>query len=157
MKTTLAFFALLTGMACSRTAAPMDDFEKLAWLTGHWERVGLKNGRSAHERWEKVSGKEMRGWGVSLQGADTAFVEKLRITTKDGNLYYVAEVPENPAPVHFRFTSLSGAGFTCENPGHDFPKKIQYQLLGDTLKANLTGAEVTSVPFTTMIFSFVIR
>jgi hypothetical protein len=146
-----ALFIMLaiTGIACSPQENDKDDFEKINWLKGHWERINVKEGRSAHEKWEVVNNNELKGWGVSMRGADTSFVEALRIVMKDGALYYVADVPENPNPVFFKFTSIDETGFICENLEHDFPKKIEYQLRGDSLKA------VTSGDGKELVFDFV--
>lgn len=130
---------LLTTIACSSPGSFRQDFEKLNWLKGQWERINMKEGRSAHERWEVTEKEELKGWGVSMHGADTAFVEILRVVVKDGVLYYVADVPENPNPVFFKFVSIAEDGFVCENPEHDFPKRIEYQLKGDSLKAITSG------------------
>lgn len=133
------FLSLFCGIACSSPPSSQNDFEKINWLKGHWERINMKEGRSAHERWEVTENDELKGWGVSLHGLDTAFVEVLRVVMKDGVLHYVADVPENPSPVFFKFVSIAEDGFVCENPEHDFPKRIEYQLRGDSLKAITSG------------------
>jgi hypothetical protein len=74
-----------------------------------------------------------------MNGSDTSFVEKIRIVVKDNELNYVADVPENKEPIYFKFTELTATGFVCENPAHDFPKKISYQLDGKNLKATISG------------------
>lgn len=115
-----------------------EQYKSLSWLTGTWQRPNLKPGYTAYERWEN-SGDTLKGYGVTLKGADTAFIEKLRILVKDDAVYYVADVKENPQPVYFRMTSISAGGFVCENPEHDFPKKIAYEREGDQLKAVISG------------------
>jgi len=115
------------------------NFKKLKWLEGTWLRADSKAGQSGHERWLRSSPYEIRGYGVTMKGQDTLFVEKLRILVKDDNLYYVADVPENQTPVYFKLIEISNAGFVCENPDHDFPKKIAYQLEGSNLKATISG------------------
>lgn len=74
-----------------------------------------------------------------MNGADTSFVEKLRIVTKDNKLYYVADVPENKESTYFLITGVTATSFICENPEHDFPKKIVYQHEGNTMKATVSG------------------
>jgi hypothetical protein len=116
------------------------DFGTLSWLEGKWIRLQIKKvGRSAFEEWKKVSDYEFHGIGVTLQDKDTVFVEKLKIILVGNEIHYVADIPENPRPVHFTFTAISSQHFTCENPKHDYPKKISYQLDGDTLKAQTSG------------------
>jgi len=149
MKTPLLSALLLIAVACTNQKEVKNDFEKFSWLKGQWDRIKVKEGRSAHERWEEVSDQELKGWGVSLSGSDTSFIEVLQIVKKDGDLYYVADVPENPKPVFFRFTTIHENGFIAENPEHDFPKRIEYQLRGDSLKA------ITSGDGKELIFEFV--
>jgi len=113
--------------------------DQLAWLVGTWKRTNSKTSQSGFETWNKISSTELRGRGVSMRGSDTLFVEKIRIISKDGDLYYVADVPENKEPVYFRLSELKEGGFTCENPEHDFPKKINYSLQGNKLRATISG------------------
>ncbi len=115
------------------------DLKKISWLEGKWERTNTKPGKKGFELWTRVSATEWNGKGVSLTGTDTTFVEKLKLVVRDGTPYYVADVPENQKEVLFKFTELSDNGFVCENPQHDFPKKISYQKDGDKLKAVISG------------------
>ena len=116
-----------------------ENFKKLDWLEGTWTRTNNKPGRSAHEKWQKFSSSEWSGIGVNMQGGDTASVEKLKIVIKDDNIYYVADIVENKEPVYFKLTSITKNGFVCENPHHDFPKKISYQKDGEKIKATISG------------------
>lgn len=74
-----------------------------------------------------------------MKGADTTFVEVLRIVTKDNKLYYVADVPENNKAVYFEITSVTQDSFTCENPSHDFPKTIYYHFDGAKIHARVSA------------------
>ena len=92
---------------CQATAAPAPaDFVKLTWLQGEWNRVNIKSGHSGHERWIKITDHELNGWGVTMKGTDTAFVEKLKLVVKDNRIFYVADTPGNKEPVYFTLTSL---------------------------------------------------
>lgn len=127
-------------LAQSITAKTTSDFNSLSWLEGRWSRLHIKKpGRTAVEVWKKTNDKEFRGIGVTLQGTDTVFVEKLKIILEGNEIHYVADIPENPEPVHFKFTAQSEHGFICENPKHDYPKKISYQVEGNTMKAQTSG------------------
>jgi len=144
MKPLLAFSLVLISACiafCQQTNHSTNKgFKKLDWLIGTWNQTNVsKPGRTSHEHWEKVSSTELRGYAVTLQGSDTLFIEKTTILIKDNEVYYVADVPGNSAPVYFKFTELTTTGFTCENPEHDFPKKISYQVNGNTLKAQISG------------------
>lgn len=126
----LILFAATTSFA--------QDLSKVEWLTGAWTRTNAKPGRSGIEIWTKKN-NELIGKGVTMKGTDTAFVEKLKIVVKDGKLFYVADVPENKTTVWFEFTQLTNKSFVCENPKHDFPKTISYELDGDKLRAVISG------------------
>jgi Domain of unknown function (DUF6265) len=141
-------FSCTTAYSQNNAIQPLDketektrlDFQYLSWLEGKWTRVKIKEpGRTAFELWKKSSEYELIGMGITLQGSDTAFVEKLKIIIIGNEIHYVADVPENPTPVHFTLTQISGNQFICENPQHDYPKKISYQLKGNTLTAQTSG------------------
>ena len=108
-------------------------FKSLKWLEGTWERTNLKPGMKAYEKWNPGVYHELRGTGVTMKGEDTVFLEKIQIIVKGNSIYYVADVKENKEPVYFKFTALTSSGFVCENPEHDFPKKIEYLLNGPNL------------------------
>ncbi|MBX2916614.1 MAG: hypothetical protein KF856_15195 [Cyclobacteriaceae bacterium] len=129
---------LLLLLLAFSVSANTQSLKEMEWLTGTWNRTNVKAGRSAHERWIKTA-EGLQGWGVNMNGSDTIFVEKLRIVTKDSKLYYVADVPQNKESTYFLITEATANSFTCENPKHDFPKKITYQLEGNKLKATISG------------------
>jgi hypothetical protein len=136
----LSFF--ITGMAftiCPKVRAQTPRIEQLGWLVGTWNRTNSKAGLSGHERWIIDASIGLKGYGVVMKGKDTVSVEKLRIVTGDDGLYYVADVIENPKPVYFKITEVSRDGFTCENPKHDFPKRIVYNRERNTLRATVSG------------------
>ncbi len=128
---------VLAAQSTSKKAT--DNFSKLQWMLGIWTRTTNEPGQSGMESWSKVSSGEFLGKGITMKGTDTLFVEKLKLILKDDDIYYVSDVPENPSPVSFKITAISTNGFTCENPSHDFPKKISYQLNGKSLKATISG------------------
>lgn len=128
---------VLTAQSTSKKTT--DNFGKLQWMLGTWTRTTNEPGQSGIESWNKVSSSEFLGKGITMKGTDTLFVEKLKLTIKDDDIYYVSDVPENPSPVSFKITAIHSNGFTCENPSHDFPKKITYLLNGKSLKATISG------------------
>lgn len=137
MKKLLSFTLLLF----AAQALHAQDLSGISGMLGKWKSVNTKTGNTAYENWVKISDQEWKGTGyrISRTGTDTLFSEKMQIIVKDKVLYYVADVKENAAPVYFKFTAINEQGFTCENPEHDFPKKITYQLDGKKLKATISG------------------
>jgi hypothetical protein len=116
------------------------EFEKLYWLNGIWNQTNItKPGKALVEQWNKSGDYEMRGQATTTQNGDTVYVERITLLTKDSYIYYVADVPQNKQPIYFKLTSITATGFVCENPEHDFPKKISYELTGNQLKATISG------------------
>ena len=141
---TIQLLLILIAFSCSALGQKIskqtsENFKKLNWLVGTWNRTNTKAGRSGLEQWIKIGQQELLGTGVNMRDADTVFVEKLRIIVKDDYIAYVADVPENKKLVYFKLTEITKTGFVCENPDHDFPKKISYQLEGRKLKAQISG------------------
>jgi flagellar hook assembly protein FlgD len=132
------FITLMISVAWS-SYSQTTDISRVEWLTGTWTRTNAKPGRSGAEVWGRKSATELVGHGYNLKGTDTTFVEKIKLVAKDGKLFYVADVPENKAEVWFEITSITEKGFVSENPKHDFPKKISYELKGSQLKATISG------------------
>lgn len=123
----------------SWTKAQSPSIKDLDWLTGRWTAIKNKPGKLRTERWEYLGSGRMEGYGTVKQGTDTTFHETMQIEDRDGILYFIAEVPENKTPVLFKITKTSPDGFDCENPLHDFPKKIIYRKISDTLNVNISG------------------
>ena len=126
-------------------------FESLKWLEGKWQRTNVKPGVKAHEEWHPAAHDEFQGLGVTMKESDTVFLEKIKIIMKDGNIYYVADVRENQAPVYFKFTSITPHGFICENPEHDFPKKIEYRLSKSDLTVTISAGSKSQGYFFTRL------
>lgn len=114
-------------------------FKKLEWLQGKWIRTNAKAGQSGYEIWTKVSDLKLSGKGVTLKGKETIFVENLEFIVKGNDIFYTVMVTGEKQPTYFKLTALSADGFTCENPAHDFPKKITYKRSGKNVKAVISG------------------
>jgi hypothetical protein len=71
----------------------------------------------------------------------------LKIEFKDETLYYVAEVSHNAAPTYFEITEISGNAFTAQNPTHDFPKVIAYELKDNELTATISDGKTKGMQF----------
>lgn len=112
--------------------------QPLAWLLGSWEREGLREGSSGVETWQ-VEGDAFVGSGKRLKGATLVFEEKLRLEADGTDVFYVADVAENPQPVRFRMVEQAGTSAVFENPAHDFPKRIAYRLEGEQLVVVTSG------------------
>jgi len=99
----------------------------LSWLAGAW--VGTRSsGTSIEERWSPPLGGAMLATSrsVNTSGKMSAF-EYLRIVERDGGLVYVAQ-PGGGAPTEFVLTEVSPTRAVFDNPRHDYPKRIVYEL-----------------------------
>lgn len=146
--TTVVVFILAVAMlpGCGQANRESKALEQMGWLVGTWERMNMKPTETAFETWTRESSIKFAGKGVTLRDQDTVFVETLNLSFKDEKLYYVAEVSHNEEPTYFEVTRVTDSGFVCENPQHDFPKKISYTLDGNRLTVVISG-DGKSVPF----------
>lgn len=103
----------------------------MAWLAGAW--VGTRSsGSSIEERWSPPLGGAMLAVSrtVNTSGKMNAF-EYLRIVERDGGLVYIAQ-PGGAKGTDFVLTELSTKEGTTravfDNPRHDYPKRIVYEL-----------------------------
>lgn len=139
MKAAIVTLLLFIGFSCTaQTQQGSKSISQLEWLVGKWKRTNAKPGRTSIETWKKDQ-HQMIGVAYHMTGTDTTYTEKLKIVLKDKELYYVADVPENKSEVYFKITEITPSGFVCENPQHDFPKKISYQLTGNSIRAVISG------------------
>ncbi|MES2590418.1 MAG: DUF6265 family protein [Bacteroidota bacterium] len=135
MKNTFFFFTLIIFTACNK---PNADIKQFKWLEGKWE--GNYNGMQTFEEWQPLKDNVMAGIGGMISNKDTMFVEKVKIEIQNGELYYVATVPENPEPVPFRLIKSVNNSTTFENPEHDFPQRIIYTQNADgSLYSSIEG------------------
>ncbi len=112
--------------------------DTLAWLLGSWQRTGLPAGSVGTETWRR-EGDDFVGVGSRYKQGRLAFEEKLRLTRDGDDVFYVADVAENPTPVRFRLVAQDAHSATFENPAHDFPKRIAYRLQGELLEVVTSG------------------
>ena len=109
----------------------------LSWFVGDWqishERVIIE------EHWIPAKGGLMLGVGRTLRGEHAVAFEFLRIEEREDGIYYVAQ-PNGRPPTAFKLTKLEEKLVEFENPDHDFPQVIRYQLQADgTLLAQAEG------------------
>jgi len=138
-KLLLTLVILLIAINSNAQETIKQKFKKLEWLIGTWDRTNAGAGKSGYETWSKVSDVKLIGKGVSLEGKKIVFVENLAFIAVGADLFYTVVVTGEKKPVYFKLTALSDDGFTCENPKHDFPKKITYRRSGNTVKAVISG------------------
>lgn len=100
-------------------------------LIGRWESV---SDRKRIEEWKWVNDSVMTGEGFVLSGADTMFVEMLRIDHSSLQPTYTAMVPDEHGDekVPFKMITNSAKEIAFENKDNDFPHRIVYLLESDS-------------------------
>jgi hypothetical protein len=134
-------WALVLSIVAQAAAAQQEEF---GWLVGTWQQIDKAN----FEVWTVV-GQELQAESYELLADGSKKVsEKIRLTKKTNFFFYLPDVPHNQQPVEFKITSFNATGFVAENPQHDFPKKITYQLDGTKMKASISdGSKIYSYFF----------
>ena len=107
----------------------MKDLEIFRWLVGKWE--GLQGSGIYHEEWEFNDESVLTGKAYLIKKGEILNTEKLKIHLSGSDVLYTADVSHNPSPVSFRLTSYENNIFIFENPDHDFPQKITYEMKND--------------------------
>ncbi len=131
----LILILFITTMAESQEKTPM---QKLLWIVDSWVSPDGSDSRS-YEEWKVTGDNLYEGSSKTIKNGEVTFREILKIENTPEGIYYVADVPHNPAPVKFQLTSVSDSSAVFENPEHDFPKKITYLLEEGNLHAFIEG------------------
>lgn len=109
----------------------------LAWLAGNWVGTrGSSGTTSIEERWSPPLGGAMLATSRTVSKGKLSAFEYLRIVERDGGLVYIAQPGGNP-PTEFVLTELTPSRAVFENPRHDSPQRIVYELSGDSLSASI--------------------
>jgi hypothetical protein len=100
----------------------------LAWLAGAWVGTrGAEGTTSIEERWSPPLGGAMLAVSRTVSRGRMGAFEYLRIVERDGGLVYIAQ-PGGAPPTEFVLTELGGTRAVFDNPRHDYPKRIVYEL-----------------------------
>jgi hypothetical protein len=103
----------------------------LAWLAGAWVGSrGMTGVTSIEERWSPPLGGTMLAVSRTVSRGRTTAFEYLRIVERDGGLVYIAQ-PGGRTPTEFVLTAVSATRAVFENPRHDFPQRIVYEVSDD--------------------------
>ncbi len=109
----------------------------ISWLAGNWSGVRGTGGTiSFEERWSPPKGGSMFATARTVNRERLTAFEFLRIVEKDGGLVYVAQ-PNGGAPTEFVLTELTAKKAVFDNPRHDYPKRIVYELSEGGLTATI--------------------
>ncbi len=103
----------------------------LQWLAGAWVgKRGSAGTTTIEERWSPPRGGAMLAVSRTVVRERMTAFEYLRIVERDGGLVYFAQ-PGGRTATEFVLTELEGQRAVFENPRHDAPQRIVYELSSD--------------------------
>lgn len=128
-KITLVFTIAIILMAFA-TKQDTGSFKKLYALEGTWV-MKSKKGNTMGESWVKVNDDYLQNKGFYVKGNDTVVTERVALRKTKNEINYISTVEDqnNKQPIAFKLTSSENNVFVFENPEHDFPKRIVYELI----------------------------
>ncbi len=104
-------------------------FKQLFALEGTWKTETRKG--ALYEHWVKTSDKTMQQKSYRLKDADTIRLESVLLQLEEDGIFYIPTVPDqnNSQPVRFKLSSSENHSFVFENPTHDYPKRVVYNII----------------------------
>lgn len=137
---TVLTIASICSISCKKSK--YTELEKAKWILGKWENVTPQG--TLTETWERKNDSTFTGISYFMKDKDTIFSERISLEQTDDQLSYIPTVSEQNSgkPVTFVMISISDKQFIFENPKHDFPQKITYNLIKkDSIIAEISGTE----------------
>ena len=128
---TLPFIAVIIVLvAGTGTSARAADISQLAWLGGCWKSDTAEPGSGEH--WLPLAGGTLLGVSRTVKQGKTVEFEFMQIrAAESGQLAFIA-MPSGQKTVVFPLLRLGETEVVFENPQHDFPQRVIYQLEGET-------------------------
>jgi hypothetical protein len=149
LKLTIAFALALSLPAFAQNAQPQ--LSDLAWIAGCWEIDQPEKKRLVTEQWMAPAGDAMIGMSRTMRNGKMAGFEYLRIVRDATGINYISKPSENKDETAFKLIKWSAGSVVFENPTHDFPQRIIYNLTKpDALAARVEGTmngKLTGVDF----------
>lgn len=105
-------------------------FKKLYTLEGTWVKPGKRG--PVYEEWTKIDKNLLAGRSYTLRNnKDTIVSEHIQLRHDKTGIWYIPTVVKqnNGQPVYFKLKQAKAKSYFFENPEHDFPKRIVYNLV----------------------------
>jgi hypothetical protein len=123
---------LLVAVASTSLAQRSPSFQ--AW-EGSWFQPASEKRLATGEQWKLVSENHWSGTSYQIKDGDTLWQERVQLIIgyKNETRYTVtatnAQGESQGEPVAFLLTSFNPKKWVFENPTHDYPRRISYQLI----------------------------
>jgi hypothetical protein len=139
MKILIAVVVLVSAVSAFGQSAKTD-LSKVTWISGCWERLNEKSGRTTYEQWTRPDGGALLGIGRTVAGGKLVSWEFMRIEPKDGSAVFSAQLPSSSTATPFELKSATEKELVFENLQNDFPHRVIYRSKGvDVLDARIEG------------------
>ena len=132
------FFSIFYLILSFNLCLAQSNLSQLEFLIGTWQVEGKQN----FESWKKENDTVFIGLGYKIKDSISTVTETLKLQVVKDNIVYTATVPNqnDGEAVPFTLNTSRHDLFSFENPDHDFPKKIQYQLTSEgKIMVNVLG------------------
>ncbi len=113
----------------STADGPLVHLDRMAErLSGDWVDTSADGHTVFHEQWQRTDGTLHTGLGFVMSGADTVFIEHLKIHSNGKEGWYSARIPSQNDGVFidFKLEHASNDSLVFTNAAHDFPQRIRY-------------------------------
>ena len=129
MKKTFIVFSLIFLLGAFSIKDDSKVFKKLYVLEGIWKMDGKRG--PVYEEWQKMNKDHLQSRSYFVKGTDTVINERVSLTNTKAGIFYtpVVEDQNDKKPITFKMTAHGNNKFIFENPKHDFPKRIVYNLI----------------------------
>lgn len=94
----------------------------------------------------KVTESEYSGFGATLQDGDTVWYEHIKLVKSNDIWRFEVTGQSDATATIFVLTKIEEGRFISENNQNEFPKKIEYYISGNTLKALISWGD-EEIPF----------
>lgn len=152
MKNIAAFAMAILMASCNNPGTghekdgALSSLENFDWLVGEWQRTNEKVGRETIEMWRKETDSQYLGFGATIQDGDTVWYEHIKLVESNNLWSFEVTGKGDTTATVFMLTKIEKGKFTSENDQNEFPKKIEYHIMGNTLKALISGGDM-EIPF----------
>ena len=118
---------------------PYEKLKSLNWFIGKWENKSPEGIMT--ESWTMLNDSVYVGTSSYVEGEDTLFSEQIRLEQRGADIFYIPVIEDQNEgkPTQFKLTLTGSQMAKFENPEHDFPQMVTYELKGDSMLAEISG------------------
>lgn len=142
LQKTILLLIFVLFISCKNESSTTDKMTDSNWLLGKWTTT-LTQG-NLEETWKTANDSTYEATSYFIKERDTLHNEAIVLQQLDENLIYKATIKgqNNDQPILFPLTEATDKSVTFENPKHDYPQKIKYQLVNEsTLSVTISGIQ----------------